>query len=237
MSSEIEVETVPGLPHALPRGEYVVWQGRPEWRALARQAFSLPWLALYFAVFTGLRCVASLGSRSGIDIVRDVASTAALGVACLGIFSFIAWLNARASVYTITTRRIVMRVGVALPMTWNLPFKRLESADLSVRRSGDGDIVLKLTAPNKIAWLHLWPHVSPWRLVRAQPTLRAIATPELVAKTLAEAVEAWAAAEGTPIAIGSEPRGAAAAVSAPEHATADVDVAMVPAPAGARIGS
>ena len=35
------------------------------------------------------------------------------------------YFNARATVYTITTRRLVMRIGVALPTTFNLPFKQI----------------------------------------------------------------------------------------------------------------
>ena len=204
MSSEIEVEAIPGLPGELPPGEYVIWQGRPQWKAFARETFSLRWLAGYFALFTALRFVASLGERSGLGVMLDVLAAAGLALACLGIFTFMAWLNARSAIYTITTRRVVLRIGVALPMTWNLPFKRLAAADLKVRKSGDGDIMLRLTPPNRIAWLHLWPHVAPWQLVKARPTLRAIAEPARVAKMLAEAVQSWAAAEATPVVVGHE---------------------------------
>jgi hypothetical protein len=100
-----------------------------------------------------------------------------------------------------------MRIGVALPMTWNLPFKRLASADLKVRKQGDGDIVLQLTAPNRIAWLHLWPHVQPWNYAKARPALRTIAEPARVAAILGEAVQAWASRRSFMVSVGevSEP--------------------------------
>lgn len=201
MSSEIEIETIPGLPHELPPGERVLWQGRPEWRGLARQAFSVRWLAVYFGVFTFLRLIVALDERRGIAIFFDVASAALLGAACLALFSGMAWLYARSTVYTLTTRRIVFRIGVALPMTWNLPFKQIASADLKVRSDRDGDVMLQLKAPNRVAWLHLWPHVAPWKLARAQPTLRAIAEPTRVASLLRDAVAQWAKAEATPIVL------------------------------------
>jgi hypothetical protein len=124
-----------------------------------------------------------------------------LAVTCLGVLAAVAWLNAGAALYTITTRRVVLRIGVALPMTWNLPFKRLASADLKVRKEGDGDIVLGLKAPDRIAWLQLWPHAQPWRLANARPTLRTIAEPAHVASLLAEAVRAWAASDLAPVLV------------------------------------
>ncbi|MBS2012432.1 MAG: PH domain-containing protein [Deltaproteobacteria bacterium] len=203
-ADDIEIETIPGLPGDLPPGERVLWQGRPSWRALARQTFSLRWLAGYFGLFVSLRAAVALEERTGIAIVLDVLSAAGLAAACLGLFTLIAWLHARFTIYTITTRRIVMRIGVALPMTWNLPFKRLAAADLSVRATGDGDIVLRLVAPDRIAWLHLWPHVAPWKIVRAEPALRAIPDPARVAGILSAAVSEWASANEAPVQLGAE---------------------------------
>ena len=40
----------------------------------------------------------------------------------IGIALVFAWASARTTVYTITNRRVVMRFGIALPMTLNLPF-------------------------------------------------------------------------------------------------------------------
>ena len=41
-----------------------------------------------------------------------------------------AWLSARNTVYTITDRRVVMRIGIVLTLTFNLPFKRIAAAGL-----------------------------------------------------------------------------------------------------------
>lgn len=195
MSSEIEFEAIPGLPGELPPGERVLWQGKPEWKALARHTFKVRLLAAYFAVFVGLRLVLGLG-QDGKTLALQVLLAVGLAAACLAVLCLMAWANARSTIYTITTRRIVMRIGVALPMTWNLPFKRLAAADLKEHREGNGDIALQLTAPNRIAWLHLWPHVQPWHFVKARPTLRTIAEPSRVAALLADAVRASGATGG-----------------------------------------
>jgi Bacterial PH domain len=206
VSADHEVPAVPGLPGPLPAGERIVWQGRPEWRALARRAFKVRWVAAYFAALLAARAAA----------VPDLSRLAPLALAaagCLGLLTLLAWLNARAAVYTITTRRVVLHVGVALPTTWNLPFKCLAAADLKVQAEGDGDIVLQLTPPNRIGWILLWPHAQPWHVAPARPALRAIAEPARVASLLADAVRAWAENEPTRIASGlaAPPPGAAPA--------------------------
>ena len=102
---------------------------------------------------------------------------------------------ARTTVYTITNRRVVMRVGVVLSITFNLPFAQIASAGFRARGKA-GDIVLSLAGSDRIAYLHLWPHVRPWQLKRTQPMLRALADAKTVAQTLATAL---AAGRGGPL--------------------------------------
>ena len=200
MSGEVEIEPIPGLPHALPPGEQILWQGRPQWRGLARHVFKVPWLAAYFAVFIAARGAFALHDGQGVaSALLTSVVVLPLAMACLGVLSLLAWLNARATIYTITTRRVVMRLGVAFPVTFNLPFKRLAAANLNLRARGDGDIALELSGPGRIAWLHLWPHARPWRLAKAQPMLCAIPEAAAVAELLAEAVQSCSAADGAPV--------------------------------------
>lgn len=198
---EIQIETIPGLPEDLPAGERVLWQGRPQWTSLARQTFKVRWLVAYFAVFGGLRLAAGLQEHQGMAGFLKLLAVMGAAAGCLGVVSLMAYLYARMTVYTITTERIVFRIGVALPMTWNLPFKRLAAADLKVRKEGDGDIPLQLVAPNKIAWLHLWPHVQPGHYVNARPTLKSVPAAAKVAAILADAVQAWASAKAAAVMV------------------------------------
>ena len=202
MNGEVEYEPIPGLPHELPPGERLLWQGRPEWRGLARHTFQVRWLAAYFAVFIFARGVVALqeGQSLGSALLRS-AMVLPLAFLCLGLLSLLAWLNARATVYTITSRRVVMRFGIAFPMTFNFPFKRIGAAGLKLRKEGDGDISLQLSGPDRIAWLHLWPHARPWQFAKAQPMLRALADAAPVATLLSDAVRAWSAADGAPVLV------------------------------------
>lgn len=216
MSSEVEYEPIPGLPSELPPGERLLWQGRPRWQGLARHTFQVPWLAAYFAVFIAARFGFALHDGQGLGgALLTSLMVLPLALVCLGVLSLLAWLNARATIYTITSRRVVMRFGVAFPMTFNLPFKRLAAAHLNRRRTGDGDIALQLSGPDRIAWLHLWPHARPWHLAKAQPMLRAIPAAAAVATLLAEAVQDYALTAGAPVLLskvsaGAEGEGAAA---------------------------
>ena len=52
-------EPIPGLPERLPAGEEMLWQGRPDTAALAREAYGIRWIAGYFALIVLWR--ASIG--------------------------------------------------------------------------------------------------------------------------------------------------------------------------------
>ena len=68
-----------------------------------------------------------------------------------------------------------MRIGIALPITIQMAFPMLDAAGLTTAADGTGDIALTLRPGQRIAYLLLWPHARPWKLMRAEPTLRGIA--------------------------------------------------------------
>lgn len=191
---EHELEPQYGLPERLPATEKILWQGSPDARALARSAFHLRKLALYFAVLVALQAanVAADGASMADVLLALVwpAGLSALGL--LGVWT-LAWLTARTAVYTVTDRRVVMRIGIVLTLTFNLPLRTIESAAMRRGSGGHGDIVLALKGPDHIAWLHLWPHARPWHLTRTQPMLRAL--PQ-VADVAALLQRAWSAQTG-----------------------------------------
>jgi hypothetical protein len=201
---EHEIEPIPGLPEKLPAGEGILWQGSPRWWPLARRAFHLRGLAIYFVLLLLWQVGDAL--NSGASLVQAMAGAwmaFALGPICIAVLAFIGRLSARSALYTITNRRIVMRVGVALPMTINIPFSQVDSA--AVRRHADGteDVVLTLAKGQRLAWLALWPHARPWRITRPEPMLRAIPVEAGAAQVLSRALAASAgqavgAAEASP---------------------------------------
>jgi len=202
---EHDDEPVPGLPEALPAGESIVWQGAPQWRRLALEAFHVRKVALYFGRLMLWRCGDALSEGQPWALVLPGLLPLLLSaLAATGLLSLLAWLSARATLYTITNRRVVMRIGVAMSMTLNLPFKAVESACLRLGPGGIGDIALSL-GQGRIAYLHLWPHARPWRLARPQPVLRAVANAADVALRLSQVVDATVEVSRPQAATGSAP--------------------------------
>jgi hypothetical protein len=180
-----------GLPEALPAGERLLWQGAPDWRALSRRAFHTRKVAVYFAILMGWRVL--IGLSDGLAIGAALGSALGLlvlALGALGLLNLFAWLSARSTVYTVTTRRLVIHCGIALPMTINLPFRRIQAAGLKTFGGGVGDIVLTLPKGQRVAYLHLWPHVRPWRFNSPEPMLRCIGDSANVAALLVRSLAA-----------------------------------------------
>ncbi|MBV6637503.1 MAG: PH domain-containing protein [Mameliella sp.] len=196
-------EPVRGLPERPPEGEQILWQGRPDWWALTVEALNLKWVALYFAGLAAWRFVTLVDQGSAVQAFAASSPFLILGAIVCVLLMIVGFVQARATVYTITNRRVAMRIGAALTVTLNLPYSQIRSADLSLRRRGTGTIALDLLPGDvRLSYLVCWPHVRPWVLRRTQPALRCIPEAENVARLLADQAEAEIAtprvARGTP---------------------------------------
>lgn len=190
---DFDFEPVRGLPSHLPPGERLLWQGAPDIRALALRTFHVRKVAIYFGLLVLWRLATAIQEGGSLrSLALSIMPLTLLGVAAVAILCVLAWLVARTTVYSITSRRVVMRIGVALPVTFNIPFKVLSAASLKLFPDGTGNIPLALNGENRIAFLVLWPHARPWRMARAEPTLRFVPEAERVARILGQAVAAAA---------------------------------------------
>jgi len=183
---------VEGLPAVLPRGETLLWQGRPCWMTFARTALFGDWVAAYFAALVIWRVADGVMAGAPADVIAvRAAALAVAGALALAVIGLLGWLSARATTYSITNRRVAMKIGVALIVIANVPFKRIASADLKPRGGGRGDIALRIGGGDRFAYLVLWPHARPWRLRQPQPMLRAVPDAAKVASTLGQALRSY----------------------------------------------
>lgn len=186
---DFNFEPVRGLPEQLPDGEYILWQGAPNPGALAREALGLRWIAGYFILLTIWRVGASSADYTlAQSLVHGVPFFLAGLIAC-GIVYGIAYVQARSTVYTLTNKRVGMRIGAALTMTLNLPYTWIGNAKLDLRKGGHGTLAFELIGDTKLSYLMTWPHVKPWTITRTQPALRCIPEAQKIAALFAEAAE------------------------------------------------
>jgi hypothetical protein len=178
-----------GLPDHLPPGEELLWQGAPSPRAVARHVLHLHWVIGYFLILWVWRLVTALPVAHGPGaILLALLPLLLLGSAAVALLAALAWLMARTSVYSITTRRVVLRVGVALPISFNIPFGSIDAVDLKPYTDGAGDISLRLNRDGRVGYAPLWPHARPWKIAHPEPTLRGVRDAAGVAKMLAQTV-------------------------------------------------
>jgi hypothetical protein len=178
---EHEWEAAPGLPSALPLGEHVVWQG--DWKRLAIHAFHVRKVALYFALMLAVQAINLTAPEGQVDWKPWVVAGSLYALA-LGLLVGTAWMSARSTLYTLTNKRVVMRIGIVLTLTFNLPFKRIAGASLKTQGAGAGDIALALHPEDRIGWAHLWPHQRAWHVTQPQPTLRCVPDSQQVGEQL-----------------------------------------------------
>ncbi|MBB1089736.1 PH domain-containing protein [Rhodopseudomonas palustris] len=196
--SEYDGEPIHGLPEQLPAGELLRWQGAPQWGALAKRAFHVRSVALYFGLLLVVTVAILLAQhQSFAQIVQATTWFVVLAVAAIGILTALAVLYARSTVYSITDRRVVIRFGIALPMAVNIPFKSIETAGLRVYADGTGDIPLSLLPSQRVSYFIMWPNVRPWHMLHAQPMLRALPDAQQAANILAATLKAASAADHT----------------------------------------
>ena len=189
--NEYDGEPVRGLPARLPAAETILWQGSPSAWPLAQRLFHLRMLAVYFGLLE-IWHIARL--PAGNDYWRRAALSASwmtlMGAAAIAVLTLLAWLISRTTVYTITGKRVVIRFGVALPMTINIPFCVIDAAGLRVYRDGSGDLALAPSPGQRVSYAVMWPHVRPWRLRRVEPTLRCVPRAANVSDILSKALAA-----------------------------------------------
>ena len=186
---DVTVEPVNGLPEALPTGEEILWQGRPAVLPLARASLCLNWVIGYFVLLIIWRIGVSTTAMPLGPAILTALPFVVLGIIVSGILLAVAWAQARATVYTITTERVAMRIGAALTLTVNLPFPKIAAADLDLHKPGHGTIALRTIGTARLSYMIMWPHVRPWHMKHTRPALRCIPDAAKVAAILAEAAE------------------------------------------------
>lgn len=175
-----------GLPDHLPDGERLIWQGRPDWKRLAIDAFHVRKVAVYFAAVIAVQALYRLSHGDTLSTaLANLPLLAGCAIAACGILTLIAYAAAKTTRYTLTSKRALMKVGIALPINVNIPFSKVDGVSFAVTGGTDGTICFKPGGDVRLAYAMMWPHVKPWHFAKPQPAFRDIANVEAVASQLA----------------------------------------------------
>ncbi|MCC1492404.1 photosynthetic complex putative assembly protein PuhB [Cognatishimia sp. F0-27] len=187
---DFATEPMPGLPELPPEGERILWQGKPDWWQLAWESLSLKWVIAYFVFLTVWRFIAVYDL---MPFQQAIGASVPFLILCgivVAVLMLVAWVQAYTTVYTVTNKRVAMRVGAALTVTLNLPYTQIANASLALRKNGTGTIALQLMDRSPLGYAMCWPHIKPWSIRDVQPALRCIPEAEKIAGIIAEAAEA-----------------------------------------------
>jgi hypothetical protein len=173
---------IDGIAEPLPNGETVLWSGRPAAFPFARQLFKLEWVAAWFAGLALWRGIEAWQDGAGLygAFLRGLGQLP-LAAAALLLLAGLGMAMARSTTYALTHRRIVFNVGVALPITFNLPLRYIDGAALRRRGGFGNELVLTLIPGSTIATFALWPNIRSSLDREVHPVMRNVPEPMLAA--------------------------------------------------------
>ncbi len=189
---DFATEPVPGLPAHLPEGEHLVWQGAPDARAFARSVLHERKILAYFGIVAVWKFATAM--YDGGTAMQGLISASFMAIAALIVFAMIRWYARtvhKTTVYSITNKRVVMRFGIALPVTFNYPFAQVIGANVQETFAENGNLTLELKEHSKLSWAILWPHARPWKVTKPEPAMRSVRNISHVAKILSEQLHAF----------------------------------------------
>jgi hypothetical protein len=175
---------IEGIEEALPAGEEILWQGAPDARAVARHVFHQRTVAVYLLALSAIALWPGIQARGLADGLKVAPLLLLVVGAVLAVIAVGARMVARTSLYVITEKRVVLRVGVAFPMAINVPLRLVQDAGIRVFNDGTGEVKLGLDPSVRLAWLALWPHARSWRLRQPEPLLLGLSDPRAAGAVL-----------------------------------------------------
>ncbi|MEM7527470.1 MAG: photosynthetic complex putative assembly protein PuhB [Pseudomonadota bacterium] len=179
-------------PRCSPKASRCCGKARPSWKALALRGVATKFVMGWLAIIVAWKISALIGGTlTLVEAARLLLMQLCLAAVAVGIFAGIAYATAEQTIYTITNRRVVLRFGLMMDLSVNLPFTQIGKLDLRRHRDGTGDLVLGLQGDLQgLSIIHIWPNSLPWHWFSPTPMLRALPEPDHAGQILADALKA-----------------------------------------------
>ena len=173
---------IDGIGEPLPSGEAVLWSASPAPLPFAARVLKLKWVGLWFLALGVWRGIEAAQAGAGVEgAVLKALGQLPLACAALTLLCALGYAMARSTTYAVTQRRVVLQVGIALPITVNLPLRFIDGAAVQPVSGGTGDLHLTLAPGSKTHSAALWPNVRTASDGRVQPVMRNVPEAALLA--------------------------------------------------------
>lgn len=199
-----------GVPHPLPAGEQVLWEGAPDPNAMATHVFHRRLFLLYFAAMITWWATTTNVAFGSSDFIASLGVRLGLSAIVLGVVEMLSRVSARTTWYAITNKRVVLKIGMVIPMSINIPFQIVQSAGVGMFKDGTGQLMLVLAKEHRLAYVALWPHCRVFQVNQPQPILRGLRDAQRIGTVLANAVAAASADDASTRVERTSSRGAPA---------------------------
>ncbi len=174
--------------------ERSLWDGSPSFASMVVRLYNIRAVVVYGVLLTFADLVqAKLHGLTLWPALEAAVPGLLTTLGAVAIFSALAWCSARTTHYTVTTHRVIMQCGLALPKTISIPLPQIVAVAVRVRADGTGDITLKPRPGSKLMYMKLWPFTRPWHFSAPEPMLRDVPGAGYVASMLSRNVAAAAA--------------------------------------------
>ncbi len=173
----------------IPKDEEILWNGRPDLRRFCLSALGLRYIAVYLIVITGVIFFNNFGNFSLAVFLEKMFPYILSCFIAVILLVVIGASQVMPTVYVITSKRIIIKSGLALIFMLNVPFDKISNIDKQVLKDGCGNISFKLISNKRVPFFASWPSVRPWHFNNPEPTFRCIADVDVVAFKLAKAAQ------------------------------------------------
>jgi hypothetical protein len=133
-----------------------------------------------------------VAAEPGNGLAEGLSAASVLVMPFLGaeaLLLLLAWGYARSTIYTLTSARLAIRSGLAVPVTTTIAFELVEGAALKRHGKDLGDLCFILRESERPSWAMLWPSVRPWRWRHPEPSFRCVPQGEAVALKVKAALD------------------------------------------------
>ena len=173
----------------IPKDEEIIWHGRPDLRRFCLTAIGIKYILVYLIVITCSIIYTRYGDFNLITILQVLVPY--LLSCCLAIILLVivGISQVLPTVYVITSKRVIIKSGLALIFMLNVPFDKIASIDKNNYSDGSGNISFKLISNKRVPFFASWPSVRPWYFSNPEPTFRCIADVDVIALKISEAAQ------------------------------------------------